>query len=76
MTDLQLVQELAGKTCHCGKPKQRGHTFCRFCYFRLPPQLGQALYKRLGYGYREAYEAAVDYLTIDTETRAIAQEKE
>jgi hypothetical protein len=59
---LLLIGELRGKTCRCGKRKASGETFCRDCYFRLPPRMRQALYRGLGNGYEEAYTAAVDCL--------------
>jgi hypothetical protein len=54
-----LVRELAGPVCRCGRPKSARRTFCSRCYYRLPPQLRSALYRRIGEGYEEAYAAAV-----------------
>lgn len=61
-TQQQLVNELAGETCRCGKRKQRRQTFCKGCYFFLPRPMRKALYNRIGEGYETAYQAAADYL--------------
>jgi len=39
-----------------------GQTFCRDCFYALPQALRDALYKRMGHGYEEAYQAACDFL--------------
>lgn len=57
-----LLRELAGPLCRCGRPKRTRETFCASCYHRLPTHLRRALYQRIGQGYEEAYEAAIDYL--------------
>lgn len=56
------LQELQRQTCYCGAEKSEGQTFCRREYFKLPPAMRQALYNRIGQGYREAYLAAREYL--------------
>lgn len=56
------VRELRGKLCRCGCYKTKGQTFCDECYYRLPEELRQGLYKSLSMGYLEAYKAAVEYL--------------
>lgn len=60
MTD--IIAELQGTVCRCGRHKRSGETFCSRCYFRLPPPLRSPLYRRVGDGYDEAYSAAVAYL--------------
>jgi hypothetical protein len=62
LTDLELVKELVSETCRCSSPRKQHQTFCQACYFRLSPAAQKALYARLGKGYREAYEAAVEFL--------------
>ena len=57
-----LIQELRSETCRCGAEKERGHTFCRNCYYRLQPGLRKLLYRRLGEGYEQAYETAIQVL--------------
>lgn len=46
----------------CGNQKAKGMSFCRKCYFSLPPEMRQALYERFGSGYEEAYHEAKDWL--------------
>lgn len=59
----QLVRELAGIECAgCGNPKEPGKTYCRKCYYRLPPRLRSALYKRIGAGYLEVCDEAAAFL--------------
>lgn len=60
-----LLEELAGKLCRCGGVKASKQTFCRFCYFKLPKAFRSALYKRVGEGYEEAYDAAVKVLEAE-----------
>jgi hypothetical protein len=57
-----LVHELAGTTCRCGAVKKTGQTFCRGCYFSLPPRMRSALYSRVGEGYAERYDEAVAFI--------------
>ena len=59
---LELVRELSGTKCRCGRPKQTNKTFCGQCYYKLPEKMRMALYRRLGHGYEEAYDDAVEYL--------------
>jgi hypothetical protein len=63
-----LMRELAGTTCRCGRPKRRRETFCRDCYYRLGPPQRRALYALVGEGYEEAYEAAVASLSSEEST--------
>ena len=65
MTSIDLVKELAGTTCRCGAEKEAHKTLCRGCYYRLPKGLRNALYRLLGEGYEEAYEAAARFLDED-----------
>jgi len=62
MDPLDLVRELRGIKCRCGKRKTSGQTFCRGCYYSLSPEIRSMLYRRLGQGYEEAYSEAVRYL--------------
>lgn len=59
---IDLVRELIGKRCICGRSKRPRATFCLTCYSRLPDLLQGNLYKRIGQGYERAYHAAVDWL--------------
>jgi hypothetical protein len=64
MDDLQIIQDLNGTVCLCGKTKESGHSFCYGCYRRLPRPMGSHLYRRVGQGYEEAFEAAARQLKI------------
>jgi len=56
--------ELMSDECACGNPKQPSRSFCYRCYMALPGDMRRDLWKRLGEGYEEAYEAAVKYLEL------------
>lgn len=56
------IKELRSDGCLCGSKKTPGHSFCYRCYKRLPAEMKTALYKSMGAGYEEAYEAAAEYL--------------
>ena len=64
MTEQQisLVNELAGTKCRCGRGKVERQTFCIRCYRSLPKEMQRSLYRRLGFGYEEAYSAATAFL--------------
>jgi hypothetical protein len=57
-----LIQELRSTQCRCRKRKKDGNTFCASCFYGLPKQLQNNLYRRIGEGYEEAREAAVAFL--------------
>jgi CDGSH-type Zn-finger protein len=59
---LDLVHELSGLTCRCGHSKVAKQGFCHGCYVRLPDTLKSQLYRRIGHGYEEAYDRAVEIL--------------
>jgi hypothetical protein len=63
--NLELVRELRGTECRCGRPKGANKTFCQACYYALPEYMRRALYRRVGSGYEEAYSAAVAFLKGD-----------
>lgn len=59
----ELIAELQGTVCRCGGTKQAGNTFCRGCFYSLPKPLRGALYRRVGQGYEQAYQAAAAALS-------------
>lgn len=61
-TTKELVEELGGTKCQCGRSKKRANTFCSKCFYSLPKDQQRALYKRLGDGYEEAYATAMESL--------------
>jgi hypothetical protein len=58
----QLLEELKGGKCRCGKPKISYRTFCGYCFRQLPQDKQKALYRRFGHGYESAYADAVGFL--------------
>lgn len=69
MNTQEILRELAGSVCRCGSEKSRRQTFCRKCYFKLPPSQRNDLYRPIGDGYEEAYGAAIETLTECTDAR-------
>lgn len=59
------LRELKSDGCMCGKPKKKNFSFCWTCFQRLPEEMRKSLYRRMGRGYEEAYDAAVRYLSGD-----------
>ncbi len=57
------IGELKGDGCQCGAKKKPGQPFCYRCYRTLPEEMRKALYRRVGNGYEQAYDAAVAWLT-------------
>lgn len=55
----QMLDILKGKECWCGEWKKPMMSHCRRCYFALPPEMRQALYRRFGQGYEEAFRASL-----------------
>lgn len=55
-------QSLSSNECLCGRPKQPHRSFCYPCYRELSQEMQRNLYRKMGNGYEEAYEAAVEYL--------------
>ena len=55
--------QLRSEECLCGKEKKPERSFCYRCFPGLPYEMRQALYRQMGDGYEEAYEAAHKYLT-------------
>jgi len=56
------IKELDSEQCLCERSKARGKSFCYRCYKALPRDMQRDLYRRIGEGYEEAFEAAVRYL--------------
>lgn len=54
---------LESDECICGQDKNTGMPFCNKCYFTLPRYARPGLYKQVGRGFEESYEAAVQILT-------------
>lgn len=62
----EAVRELGALLCSvCGKPKQKGRSFCGPCYHTLPPEMQRALYKTLSEGYASAFDEARTWLKVE-----------
>jgi len=59
---LWYLQEVQSETCQCGGWKRSSLSFCYSCFLRLPHELREALYRTMGHGFEEAYDAASKYL--------------
>lgn len=63
MTDHEILDSLASDKCAaCGNRKRRKQSHCSRCYFKLPPEMRQALYNRFDSGYQEAFRASMEFL--------------
>lgn len=63
MNEAELIASLASTTCPaCNRTKRTMNTFCYEDYNSLPYGLKQSLYRRVGHGYAEAFENAMECL--------------
>lgn len=60
--DAAHYRALMGAVCECDRPKQPKMSFCGICYRSLDRRSQMALYRKIGKGYGEAYDAAVRIL--------------
>ena len=59
----ELVESLQSEVCPaCQGRKWEGKSVCIRCWRRLPAEIRQALYRRVGQGYEEAVGAALEAL--------------
>ena len=55
----QALRELGSETCAaCERHKESGQSFCKSCYFHLPPKTRNALYTAMSDGYANIYDEA------------------
>ena len=57
-----ILKVLSGQQCACKGFKRYAASFCKTCYYVLPPKMRQAHYAPWGEGYEEAYIAAIERL--------------
>jgi hypothetical protein len=68
MTKGEILESFKGQICAaCGGKKGPRMSHCTPCYHSLPPEQRQALYRRFGDGYEEAFLASLEYLRGLTE---------
>lgn len=61
MTIKQQCEILRRSVCQCGRTKDRGHAFCKPCYYALNPETQRSLYIPVP-AFGEAYERALGFL--------------
>jgi hypothetical protein len=61
--ELQLAMDvLLNPQCRCGRAKQLRQAICSRCWNKLPRDARDALYQKVGGGFRAAYERACNLL--------------
>ncbi len=58
------IDLLKSEECLCGRTKQARKAVCWSCWKALPQEHQKALYRRIGQGFEEAYEEAVQWLQL------------
>jgi hypothetical protein len=48
--------------CWCGGHKKVTQSVCSRCWWKLDSEQRDSLYQRIGKGFEEAYEAAIEFL--------------
>lgn len=67
----ELILSLNSGLCPaCGGQKERHHSLCSGCYFRVPNDKRHALYRRIGRGYEAAFAAAMSEMKAEQFHRA------
>ena len=61
-TPADAVRILLAPRCVCHKAKKPRMAFCGDCFHGLPPAMQKALYRRIGSGFEEAYQAAKEWM--------------
>ena len=57
------ARELKSNECACGEEKGKNKSFCFSCFKKLPDGIAQDLYLKIGEGYEQAYDAALQHLS-------------
>ena len=57
-----FIDVLKSEECQCGRTKRARTSLCYRCYSSLPKDLQRDLWLRMGDGYEEAYDKAVEWL--------------
>jgi hypothetical protein len=65
---MTALSEFVSERCPvCDKHKRKGNSFCTPCYYSLPIEMRQALYRRFGEGYEQALAEAKEWLEKERE---------
>lgn len=63
LTLKEIVSDLLGTVCRtCGGSKRARMSHCLGCFMRLPKSMRDALYRRIGQGYEQAYRESNTFL--------------
>lgn len=62
MNTIEALEILKSNQCVCKSGKQFRMAFCRDCFYKLPLTIRRALYAKIGCGFEQAYELAVEML--------------
>lgn len=66
--DPDVLESLQSRECPgCGGRKTTMRSFCPRDYYALTAELRQALYRRFGEGYAQAFVAALQHLGVEAE---------
>ena len=76
MTTIEALEILKNNQCACGSGKQFRAAFCRSCYYKLPTAIRRALYAKLGSGFEQAYDLALDTLGLKTQEVSLGERLE
>ncbi len=62
--DIQFyINELKSEECFCERQKKPKRSFCFRCYKALPANIKKGLWSRIGDGYEDAYDEAMNFLS-------------
>jgi hypothetical protein len=71
VTPEACMLELRAEICSaCKRWKPSGKLFDSDCWSSLPAVMQRACFQRLGYGFEEAYESAIDYIRNERKFQA------
>jgi hypothetical protein len=58
----EYLTDLIGTQCQCGQSKKPKVSFCETCFYKLPFDLKESIYRDKGKGYDKFYNDAVEFL--------------
>lgn len=65
----KYIEGLLSEKCEgCGGTKKKAKSFCYLCFMVLPGELKQTIYCRIGEGYEEAFDAALEHIQFHWKT--------
>lgn len=56
------IDVLKSEECQCDREKRKKFALCFKCYQKLPSYKQSGLWRKIGNGFEEAYDSAVEYL--------------